>query len=88
MGLAELWMEEGPSKKAEELLEMDGGSLAGGQRIMLKIVWLLWNGRGDVSLSDLVRELDAEHLTVISSLVVAMARGPDAIDRWLAEANG
>lgn len=83
-GLGSLWTLEGPSPRAMALLEADGGPLSSGERVVVLAAWNIWNGSGNVSLSDVVHRLDDRCLAALGSLLVAIAGGGSAIDRWLA----
>lgn len=88
VGFPSLWTDEGPSPRAKELLEADGGPLSHGEKVMLFTAWALWNGRGGLTLTELVDTLDRDNLTAVGELLSAYAQGPDALDAWLAEYSG
>lgn len=51
---------------------------------MVLAAWNLWNGAGHVNLSNVIHRLDDRCLAALGSLLVAIAGGGSAIDRWLA----
>ncbi len=83
--LGRLWTEEGPTDEAMALLESDGGALSSGERAVVLIAWSLWNGQGHVTVADVLHRLDGTSLTMLGKLMVAGARGSEAIDAWLTE---
>lgn len=85
VGLAELWTSSGPTPRALDLLEHDGGPLSSGERIVLLAAFAFWNGSGGLRLAELIESLDASHCDALCALVVAAKYGADAIDEWLAE---
>lgn len=82
-GLGSLWTLEGPSPQAMTLLETDGGPLSSGERAVVLAAWNIWNGSGNVNLSDVVHRLDDRCLAALGALLVAAAGGAGEIDRWL-----
>jgi hypothetical protein len=68
-----------------ELLQRDGGALSSGERMVILIAWSLWNGQGHVTVADALHRLDGLTLAMLGKLMVAGARGSEAIDAWLAE---
>jgi hypothetical protein len=86
--MAELWSSQGPTDEAMALLETDGGPLSSGERMLLMIAWSIWNGRGHVTVADVLHRLDGTSLVMLGKLLVAAGRGGDSIDAWLAETEG
>jgi hypothetical protein len=80
-----LWTNEGPTLRAAELLDAEGGPLSSGERIVLLAAFAFWNGRGGLRLADVIEFLDPRPSEAIGSLVVAVKQGPAAIDDWIAE---
>jgi hypothetical protein len=83
--LGRLWTEAGPTDEAMALLQSDGGPLSSGERMVILIAWSLWNGQGHVTVADALHRLDGMSLAMLGKLMVAGARGSEAIDAWLAE---
>lgn len=54
-----------------------------GERLLYDLAWSLWNGRRNPALNELVNVLDRGNLTAVGALLIAIAYGPDGIDRWL-----
>lgn len=77
-----LWDDQGPTGRAEGLLEQDGGPLSAGERVLLLAAWAVWNADRSLALADLHRLSDA-HLERLGSLLVAASRNADAVDLWL-----
>lgn len=75
-----LWQDGGPTARAEQLLEMR--RLPAIEKTLIRIAWSLWNGRGEVGLSELL-ELDESNLRSVGLLLAAMATSPAAIDGWV-----
>jgi hypothetical protein len=86
----------GPTEKAERLLATDCAGLSAGQRVVFLAAWELWDeDRVDASsgtlrpyaktlrLGYIVCALTGKYLLPLSTLLVAMAGGPDAVDEWL-----
>lgn len=83
--MASLWTLDGPTPRALELLEADGGPLSSGERIILLAAFAFWNGRGGLRLAELVDVLDVEPAEAVCSLLIAVKRGADEVDAWLAD---
>jgi hypothetical protein len=81
-GLGSLWTAAGPTERAVELVESNGGPLSSGERVMLLAAWAFWNGRGDLVLADVAHRLDSGNLAAVGSLLVALAQGEHEIDEW------
>ncbi len=43
----------------------------------------IWNGKGNITLAEIVQTLDSENLAVVGDLLKAMATGPTAVDEWI-----
>jgi hypothetical protein len=67
------------------LLQSDGGHLSSGERMVILIAWSLWNGQGHVTVADALHRLDGMSLAMLGKLMIAGARGSEAIDAWLTE---
>jgi hypothetical protein len=83
--LGRLWTDDGPTREALDLLDSDGGPLSSGERIMLLAAFTFWNGRRSLSLAEILETLDVEPSEMVCALLVAVKRGPDAVDDWLVE---
>ncbi|HEX2677526.1 MAG TPA: hypothetical protein VHM19_12820 [Polyangiales bacterium] len=75
----------GPSELAQELRSAPGTS--GGDRALLELAFWLWEGGVSPRVSGLVELLDRTRLRLVGSLLIALADGSGAIERWL-KANG
>lgn len=88
--LEDLWTLDGPTERAIELRDADGGPLSSGERLLLLTAWDLWEapvaGKG-VRLADLMYIIDNERLSLLFSLVLALTEGSAAVDRWLEAHN-
>jgi len=83
--LGDLWTDAGPTARALALLEEHGAGLGSGQRTLLLAAFALWNNSTELRFAELLRHLDDDNLNTIGNLLVALSRGPDAIDGWLAD---
>lgn len=88
VGRQSLWTPTGPTPPAEELLQAGGGPLSHGEKVMLFIAWALWNGEGNLTLSEVINTLDGGNLELVGGLLVAMSGGSKAIEGWLQEYGG
>lgn len=79
----ELWTDDGPTTLAISLLERDGGGMSTGERIMFMAAWSLWNGDGTCTLHDVAFRIDGNNLRCLSTLLLAINEGSQAIDDWL-----
>jgi len=82
-GRPDLWTEDGPTERAVELLEQNGGTLSRGERVLLLLAWEMWDGSRSaarVSVGELV-DLDDECLGIVGALFSAMAQR--SVDQWL-----
>lgn len=82
--LAGMWTPDGPTKRALSFLERRG-ALSHGEQLMLQASFDVWNGRGHMDLGEALGTLDGRNLRALGSLLIAIAAGADAVDRWLAE---
>jgi hypothetical protein len=83
--LERLWTNGGPTARAVELLEADGGPLSSGERIMLLAAFAFWNGGSSLRLAEIIEVLDVGPSDAICSLVLAVKQGADAVEDWLTE---
>ena len=83
VGLGSLWQDEGPTPSAVAMLESNGGALSSGERVMVLTAFALWNSDQSISFADIAYGLDAKRLTVLATLLQAMAQG--RVDAWLAK---
>lgn len=83
VGLGGLWTPEGPTARAIELMEADGGPLSSGERIVVMTSWAVWNSHESARVADVIHRLDNKNLAAIGSLLVAVAGGMHAVDRWV-----
>lgn len=83
VGLDDIWGSGGPTTRATALLEADGGKLAPAQRALLLVAWALWNGRGNLLLSELIRDLGPDHLRAVAEALTLYSRGYEAVARWV-----
>ena len=80
VGAAECWTPTGPALAARAAPSRS--SEPDTQRI-LAACWALWEGCSTLSLNELLL-LDPSHLEATGELIAALARGPAAVDDWLA----
>lgn len=75
--------EEGPTEAACKPRKY--GVLSSGERTMLELAFVIWNGRGLTTSFPLRRLmiLDNQNLRLVGTLFVAIAAGGTAIDLWL-----
>lgn len=88
----------GPTARAEQVLAADCAGLSAGQRVVLLACWELWDedrvseASGALApysrtlrLGYILCALTGKYLTPLATLLVAMAEGPAAVDRWLVQ---
>ncbi|HET9181239.1 MAG TPA: hypothetical protein VFP59_03825, partial [Candidatus Angelobacter sp.] len=76
------WTDKGPTKQACKYLE--GSPLSSGEQIFLRCAFDLWNGDGKVLLwQDLLGSLDTPRTELLFTLVIAVNRGGDAVQKWI-----
>lgn len=83
---AGLWTDHGPTPAAQQVLAKNGGVLSSSERALVLLAWVLWKTPNDptkLKVSDVVGNLDNEHLALVGSLFLAMSQGPDEVDRWM-----
>lgn len=86
----------GPTEKAERLLASDCPGLSAGQRVVFLSTWELWdeervnaNSKAfhpyekTLRLGYILSVLTGTYFLPLSTLLVAMAGGPTAVDAWL-----
>jgi hypothetical protein len=82
-----LWTASGPTERAIELLESNGGPLSSGERVMVLAAWAFWNSAEEAKLADVVYRLDDKNLHAVATLMLALAHGAAAIDEWITAMN-
>lgn len=78
-----LWTDRGPSEQARALIEQGGGSLSREERVLLLVAADIWNGHGGARFAEVWSSLGAEVRTALGLLMVAEARGAEAVDAWI-----
>jgi len=84
MRLGSLWTDEGPTARAVELLEQDGGAFSSGERTMLLAAWALWSGNSPTLRFDALLRLDNANTEALCSLLAVITQGDAAIEAWIA----
>lgn len=80
-----LWNEQGPTPCAVALLDAEDAVLGRSERALLRVCFLLWDGRkGGVRVEKLVALLDAGPMEALCSMLLAAKNGPQALDAWVA----
>jgi hypothetical protein len=82
--LQELWTENGPTDHARRLLAQGVKGYSAEKRTLFLLAWEFWRTKTELKFHDL-RFLSPKRLHLVGSLLMAMAKGPDSIDDWLAE---
>ncbi len=80
-----LWTSAGPTDAAQSL--RDDAGLHGGDRALLEVAFWLWDGDQSPRIAAVVELVDRTRLRLVGSLIVALADGSAAIERWV-KANG
>lgn len=80
-----LWTHEGPSPRARthKRSKRARKGYCSSDHVLLDLGWALWNYQSKCLFGDALRCLDNRNLRNLGSLLVALAEGPEAIDRWL-----
>ena len=79
----------GPTAESERVLSRDCAGLSAGQQIIFLAAWELWDEDRVkeqchiLRLGFIVRVLTGKYLLPLSTLLVAIAGGPAAVDAWL-----
>lgn len=60
----------GPTEEACDLLKAGGGTLSGGEWCVLRVAFDIWNGRGKVTVDE-VLALDRERLRAVTEAMLA-----------------
>jgi hypothetical protein len=86
-----LFTEDGPTERALDLWQKDGGHLSSGERVMLLVAMGIWTGPDDrpVSFAEVAYRLGGRALGRVAEVLAVLAQ-PDAseCDRWLASVEG
>jgi hypothetical protein len=82
---AALFTANGPTQAA--LAARASTTLAGGDRALLELAFWFWEGGKSPRLSSLLELLDRTRLRLLGSLLMSLAEGAPAIERWI-KANG
>lgn len=83
IGYSHLWNSEGPTAEARKYLDQYGGPMSNPQWTIYQLVWYVWGRPADVKVQE-VLQLSAPLAEIASSLIAALAVGPEAVDSWLA----
>ena len=78
-----MWTEAGPTQAAIALLDVNGGPLSSGERIVLLAAWAVWNSDDGCRFADVLYRLDGPNLRALGTLMLAVADGGQAIDEWI-----
>ncbi len=81
--LDHLWTDEGPTARAIELLEQDGGPFSSGERTMILAAWALWSGKAPTLRFDALLGLDNANTEALCSLLVVLTHDEAAIEAWI-----
>ncbi len=87
-GIERMWTPDGPTDEAAAVLEAGGGPLSSGERVVLRVAWAFWNSAEQATVADVVYRLDSRNLRATATLMLAVARGPHAIDEWITTTEG
>lgn len=68
-----LWTIEGPTRLACDYLDK-GSPLSHGENVVLKVAFDLWNGRGKITLDEILATLDGGLLRAVAEAVLARDR--------------
>jgi len=79
------WTDKGPTEAAVRVVTERDGPLSAGEVLMVFVAFDVWTGGGGATLSRVLAVLGNEPLAALGSLMVAIARGPEAIDAWTAQ---
>lgn len=82
VGLEDYWTAEGPTQQAVDVVRTNR-ALPDWQEVVLKSAWGIWNHSGTVPVGRTLRRIGPEGLRQLGSLLVALADGAPAVDRWL-----
>ena len=81
------WSESGPSPAALSLWEQKGGPMSHGEKVMFGIAWAIWTGNNEwpLTFDEVLYTLDPTGQEALGALLVALATGKDAVERWLTQ---
>jgi len=78
-----LWGQAGPQENLEKWLRAYGGSLSSSQTALFDVALGIWNDYGQMPFCELLKRFEEEHLKAVGSLMIALAAGPESIDKWI-----
>jgi hypothetical protein len=87
IGYSHLWTSEGPTAEAKKVLDQYGGPMSNSQWTVFQLVWYVWGRAADVKVQE-VLQLPAPLAEIASTLIAALAIGPEAVDAWLGRIEG
>jgi hypothetical protein len=87
LGEEPLFGASGPTVVARQLHEQAGSAMTGGDRALLDLAFWLWEGGTSPRVGALIELLDRTRLRSVGALLIALADGGAAVERWL-RANG
>jgi hypothetical protein len=80
------WTSQGPTYEAEDT--RDGkAALSNGEECLLLMAWSVWNQNAGerLTMDRVLRVLDNDNTSTVGSLLMALAEGSDAVERWLVD---
>lgn len=83
-----LFTHKGPSDAALALRAASGSALSGGDRALLELAFWFWDGGSGPRLAPLLELVDRTRLRMLGSLLLALADGAGAIERWIKRHGG
>lgn len=83
-----LFSAQGPTDAGLSLRSDAAASLHGGDRALLELAFWFWEGGQSPRVASLLELVDRTRLRTLGSLLIALADGADAIERWLRASGG
>jgi hypothetical protein len=83
-----LFDRQGPTDAGRALFADAGHELRGGDRALLELAFWFWEGGQSPRIASLLELVDRSRLRTLGTLLLALADGADAIERWVKASGG
>ena len=83
-----LFSAQGPTDAGLSLRVDAASNLQGGDRALLELAFWFWEGGQSPRVASLLELVDRTRLRTLGSLLIALADGADAIERWVRASGG
>jgi hypothetical protein len=86
-GLKGMWDDSGPTDQARKMIkDWPHNGLSLGPQTAFRSAWAIWDQRsGNLTLSEIILNLEGKYLMPLASLLMAIAKGSTDVEKWIAQ---